>query len=103
MTHQPTPWKIGMYGKVSDNDVLPMQIKVSGASFWNACHSDDQAEVNTKHIVKCVNLHDQLVEALEQCNDTLNKFMVDDANYPYSLSVKEREKYTDLLKQAKEG
>jgi hypothetical protein len=80
MKHTPTPWKVCRH---SDNGELVVRSKSDQGIVANCqCDSyslDNQAgleqecKANAEHIVKCVNMHDELVDAL--------KAMVEDAGY----------------------
>lgn len=84
--HTPTPWKVGL-----DN---PMEVLSLHSHFLfktsrsNVPRCEDIA--NAAHIVKCVNLFDELVEALDytvQTHDTQRGIIF--------------EKFLDLLRRAK--
>lgn len=81
--HTPTPWRIednttliwgacnpddlssyGMGYPVAECRITP----ISQSSWCNAPYSDE-GEANAAHIVKCVNMHDELVEALKEINN----------------------------------
>lgn len=64
--HTPTPWKVYQCGGV--------QIGQEGTgeaicSMWGDKH---EGEANAAHIVKCVNMHDELVGALKECAEAFN-------------------------------
>lgn len=71
MTHTPTPW---VYDRMGKNTVSTTNISGESGRFVCATggHSDNRLpdhglsenEANAAHIVKCVNAHDKLVEAL---------------------------------------
>lgn len=86
--HTPTPWQIGaekpcaIYSKtarIKVGETAPYAITDSPAI--PLANSDEEMEANAAHIVKCVNLHDELVEALIACDY--------------------RDKYKDLIARAK--
>lgn len=62
--HTPTPWEVG-----TDEDGRVAVIK--GCSFLTYAFPTDlgfetgSADANAAHIVKCVNMHDELVEAIQ--------------------------------------
>lgn len=63
--HTPTPWEVGKYGRVqAESSSGPLSsIVVSGFTLTGGV----EAESNARHIVKCVNYHDRLVAALDDC------------------------------------
>ncbi len=66
--HTPTPWQ-----QYSEHEPLRIIGNVDGPDddrmhYTTVCEvnaENDQAESDSRHIVHCVNLHDELVEALE--------------------------------------
>lgn len=65
--HTPTPWRVDNLGDIC----------IIGGDEEIVCIEDDYypvapTEENMKHIVKCVNMHDELVEALELLIDALD-------------------------------
>lgn len=66
--YTPAPWKV-FYAKNNGQLILGVGqdtgegIIASNGSFWG---DDDEAKANAEHVVKCVNLHDELLEVLEQ-------------------------------------
>jgi hypothetical protein len=54
--HSPTPWK------------LSARTHIESADEWcvTDLHGENLAPVNAEHIVRCVNVHDDLVDALEE-------------------------------------
>ena len=61
--HTPTPWKVGAkhtigFVSVEDDQSCGMTIPFIDVYGTNP-------EANAAHIVKCVNMHDELVEALD--------------------------------------
>lgn len=64
--HTPTPWFIDEYKSVVDEK--GQTISANGFSLVMS-YGDNQkfARANAAHIVKCVNMHDELVEALKKC------------------------------------
>jgi hypothetical protein len=67
MNHSPTPWKIDC-GHVLD--AINNEIPFPDAAY--RCPSPLE-RVNATHIVRCVNAHDELVAALEECNAILER------------------------------
>jgi hypothetical protein len=61
--HTPTPWTVE-FGQVivSEDTTLAMTAPVHNGP---RVISDDECKANARHIVHCVNLHDELVQALE--------------------------------------
>ena len=65
--HTKTPWKV-FYAKSNDDLIIGVGeetgegIIASNGSFWG---TDSEAKSNAEHVVKCVNAHDELLEALE--------------------------------------
>jgi len=66
--HTPTPWKIIDYV----NAISEPSVRIEGANGDTV--ADDEpyypqpiTPENAAHIVKCVNMHDELVEALKKC------------------------------------
>lgn len=59
--HTPTPWIVDT---VTYGDIWIVADKESWVP--RICHIPDYSEANAAHIVKCVNMHDELVEALKQ-------------------------------------
>lgn len=84
--HTPIPWEVA-----TDEDGRVAVIK--GCSFLTYAFPTDlgfetgSPEANAAHIVKCVNMHDELVEALKEVHDW---FMADDA-HPGSMIGRARE------------
>ena len=68
MEHTPTPWKVGASSKVkifrADDLTRVCECDHSQIAF-------EESESNADHIVRCVNSHDVLVEALEECLNQL--------------------------------
>jgi hypothetical protein len=62
--HTPTPWTLNTQ---DEEYCLPIN-KIFGADNLDVAETNgatlDEMEANAQHIVKCVNLHDKLVEAL---------------------------------------
>lgn len=56
--HTPTPW-VADENAINDNMGFEIALITSDMRTW------EEDDANTAHIVKCVNLHDELVEALE--------------------------------------
>ncbi len=51
--HTPTPWKVGYLGR----EIVSSVDTSVGKAYWKQ---------DAAHIVKCVNMHDELVEALKR-------------------------------------
>jgi hypothetical protein len=68
--HTPTPWTVE-FGQVivSEDTTLAMTAPVHNGP---RVISDDECKANARHIVHCVNLHDELVQALEILTKQLN-------------------------------
>lgn len=67
--HTPTPWR---YFKQGDGTRFHLTARTSdkpGNSFDDFGQIDIQHEANAAHIVRCVNAHDQLIEALQALVD----------------------------------
>lgn len=56
--HTPTPWKVYLYGGVQIGQ------EDTGEAVCSMWGDKQEGEANASHIVKCVNMHDELVEAL---------------------------------------
>jgi hypothetical protein len=70
--HTPGPWVVGHARRSSNFGDMVAFVRagpVKVAKVWSGDSADkingDKAEINAKHIVHCVNLHDELVEALD--------------------------------------
>ena len=78
-THTPTPWKLEYDGSIrrqSDN-VLLMRLPPSNADL-----SHEQNKANAAFIVRAVNAHEALIEALDYCLDRLsNREQLDDETF----------------------
>ena len=67
MTHTPTPWEI------VSRLVGPLVIVSGDAEIAHVgADSFELARANAVHIVKCVNMHDKLVEAFELLIDNIS-------------------------------
>lgn len=63
----PRPWKVGFKSKITDQTrIETVDGKCSLANAWGGSHNE-----NAKLIVKCVNAHDELVEALNKVKEEL--------------------------------
>jgi len=73
--HTPAPWKV-FYAKYNGELILGVGedngqgIIASNGSFWG---DDQEAKANAEHVVKCVNVHDELLEVLEECMVEIKK------------------------------
>lgn len=70
MKHTPTPWKTH-----SDTLICTINGEIAEASVKD--FSSEAAEANAAHIVKCVNLHEELVRELRDVSDKLIEMMYD--------------------------
>lgn len=81
--HTPTPWRaaINMDGRhqafsiMADSpafhkDEWPYQPLIAQTLHGKGCATLEVARANAAHIVKCVNLHDELIEALDMIFST---------------------------------
>lgn len=68
MTHTPTPWKVYQFGGVQ---VGQEDTGEAICSMWGDKH---EGEANAAHIVKCVNMHDELVEVLKEAGDVIESY-----------------------------
>jgi hypothetical protein len=59
--HTPTPWDIVQF----DDEDKPIIIGPNGDERIAVMQGNEPSEANAQHIVHCVNLHDELVQALE--------------------------------------
>ena len=66
--HTPTPWLVvpgrGFIYALDENGVNRFQAFIDGAH----C-PESELVANARHIVKCVNYHDRLAEALRECQE----------------------------------
>lgn len=62
--HTPTPWK---FDGESINDLQGNTVAFPRSGGFMPGHRDENLRANAAHIVKCVNLHDELVDALALC------------------------------------
>lgn len=73
--HTPAPWKV-FYATNNDQLIIGVGqetgegIIASNGSFWG---TDAEAKANAEHVVKCVNAHDSLLDALELVKSQLEK------------------------------
>lgn len=101
MKHTPTPWefdKDGCFLKSSKCHKPYIQVPC-GFVRNTASTTDEQANANAQHIVKCVNNHDTLVSCLSGTLGILRKLQEDDntgATEDYADEVE------TFLKQIKE-
>lgn len=66
MTHTPTPWTQDVMDILNEDGT---QIATTSYAGFLGNYSDED---NAAHIVRCVNLHDELVEALKQSLELAN-------------------------------
>lgn len=72
--HTPTPWNVSTWVEQPNNRTKPM-VAAKGVTIAIThpapiCQ-ESECEANARHIVKCVNYHDRLVEALR---DMVNSY-----------------------------
>lgn len=98
--HTPTPWKVGLD---SPMDVLSLHSHfLFKTSRSNVPRCEDIA--NAAHIVKAVNMHDELVNVLEQVTDFLTVAAAeskDDKPEFYESSMMRLRNSVSVLKRAK--
>ena len=83
--HTPAPWAITPKGNLVKQS-LP-EYPTSGT--YLGVNINDMTDIDANHIVKCVNSHDELLEALELCVMTIENFYFHDLfENAYSASVK---------------
>lgn len=58
--HTPTPWKVYQFGGVQIGQ------EDTGEAICSMWGDKSEGDANAAHIVKCVNMHDGLVEALRR-------------------------------------
>ena len=88
MKHTPTPWILHSNGKISrfNEDVMVLRATVGLISTcWPIYNTDEEgdsddysiaknnAQANAKHIVKCVNMHDEIIENLQEAANLLKR------------------------------
>ena len=64
--HTPTPWAPDKYGQLRGSNGVPVNTKRLGLSQELGGSPSPEAEANAAFIVKCVNLHGELVAALRK-------------------------------------
>ena len=67
MSNIPTPWRLGEAS--NEYQSIVCDDNANGVTFWIA-NADARGNVGS-HIVKCVNLHEELVDAFELLIDNL--------------------------------
>ena len=67
--HTPTPWKVTINQIENPHIIADKDGQIANTSF--SAHANKEA--NAKHIVKCVNMHDELVSTLEQVKSYLER------------------------------
>jgi len=102
MIHTPTPWEFTENADYNSYWEEYYEIKAQGVLIANMtdfydCGKDLPAKENAKYIVKCVNMHDELVKALEACVEKLD-YIVDDEDCPRTRT---HEDAIELLRKAK--
>ena len=104
--HTPKPWVIG---KTRANDNQIEIVWESGTKFYNkktvVCsvsplshYTQGNQEANAKHIVKCVNSHDALIEACKGAMGAIQRIL--DKHDPDSTEYELVGVLNDALKQA---
>lgn len=88
--HMKTPWKYLDQGIISENlnqwgnfCILEMP---KGRDENHLAMAENEA--NAQHIVKCVNCHDELVEALEACIDWFKEYKPEVLNNRWAITAK---------------
>lgn len=77
--HTPTPWKI-VYAYMTGDTKFPLHyIRSENSPQSNICHGGNLA--NAQHIVKCVNSHDALVEALNKVYKSMQDGSISDCGF----------------------
>lgn len=80
--HTPTPWRVEggttlIWGDCDTNDlsdygmgypIAECRVSPISTSIWCKAPYADEGDANASHIVKCVNMHDELVEALKEAS-----------------------------------
>jgi hypothetical protein len=95
LEHTPTPWALtesGTNGKNVEQDKM---------AFF--CDTTGKQKANAKHIVKCVNMHDGLLNSLEKLLLGLDHVKADNG-FKHSIAIERAVKQANkLLKRAKES
>lgn len=65
--HTPTPWKVYQYGGVQIGQ------EDTGEAVCSMWGDKKEGEANAAHIVKCVNMHDELVAVMSDIHDFLKR------------------------------
>ena len=75
--HTPTPWK----SEKATNSFLGINrnVPVGSRYTFRTIGHDAVAQANAEHIVRCVNSHDALVEALGDISDECNEYGSDNS------------------------
>lgn len=72
-THTPTPWNVDEYKSIVDSE--GNTISANGfAMVMSYGEEQKKAQANAAHIVKCVNMHDELVKALKNAREELEEY-----------------------------
>ena len=99
MNHTPTPWYISD-SRFTKGNVILSKIEECGAHVCTMPEFKDAAQANAAHIVRCVNAHKGLVEAVELLlRHAPTKFY--GAPYPNSDHQIAAEFARNVLRQAK--
>jgi len=96
--HTPTPWQAANNWIMRRHPTCDVRVAVCDAYTAPKQPSDPRDRANAMHIVRCVNSHESLVDALQQVNTWLVAPAVD------KETVSEMQKIVvDALRQAREG
>jgi len=111
MAHTPTPWRVEentdlIWGACNADDTssygMGYPIVAGFASFgtWAAGRPDfNEKEANAEFIVRAVNAHDELIEALNECAEYFERFS--DADYDQDGFVPNKEmEMLSMIKRA---
>ena len=77
--HTPTPWKV--------NRLADGHIDIDGIGQNALAHLQTNQEANAAHIVKCVNAHDALREALERLKAEYCAYRYDKGDLPRTVGL----------------
>jgi hypothetical protein len=92
-THTPTPWKIL---RLSEQAYIESEVQSREQPFiadmqLPECSNNEEYEealANAEHIVRCVNLHEELIQALTTIVEHRKKDYLDNSIFPYVEAVK---------------
>lgn len=100
MSHTPTPWEAVQPSQDTD-DVIEIRSTIDGwtvARMGDGDLIDEQDHDNAAHIVRCVNVHDQLVAALYTALDAVEAALMD--FHEIGLDMTQYRHARDAVKQA---